>query len=199
MKAQAIASLAALTLAAAACTQEAAAPADPAAAAPPAGEEPVVSTASAGPQVVANTIDWEAARADAAKRPADVVVPQSVGSEPLTVPMLLPGGMVQTASDRPTPPRIVKDGYFATYHTPRYDVTVNGSSKAYAVGGDAPATDKAEMKFQTVEAGAQLTFSRYGADYVIDFECREVDSPEGCITEAEAKEFADSLFVAASR
>lgn len=199
MKAQLLAGLAALMIAAAACTEEAAAPADPSAAAPPVGEEPTVSTASAGPQAVPSTIDWDAARADAAKRPADVVVPQSVGSEPLTVPMLLPGDMVQTASDRPTPPRITKDGYFATYHTPRYDVIVNGSSKAYAAGGETPATDKSDMKFMTVEAGAQLTFSRYGADYVIDFECREVDSPEGCITEAQAKEFADSLFVAASR
>ena len=62
-----------------------------------------------------------------------------------------------------------------------------------------PAGDKTEMKFTTVEAGAQLAFSRYGADYVIEFECREVDSPEGCITEAQAKEFAESLFVAQSR
>jgi hypothetical protein len=52
------------------------------------------------------------------------------------------------------------------------------------------------MKFTTSDASAQLTFSRYGADYLIEFECREVDGPEGCITEAEAKEFAESLFVA---
>ena len=56
-------------------------------------------------------------------------VPQSAGSDPLTVPMLLPGGIVQTASDRPMPPRITKDGYFATYHLPRYDVIVNGSQQ----------------------------------------------------------------------
>ena len=50
-----------------------------------------------------------------------------------------------------------------------------------------------------MEAGASLSFSRYGADYLIEFECREVDSPDGCITEAQAKEFAESLFVAQSR
>lgn len=194
-----LASIVALTFAAAACTEEPTAPATPAAEAP-AGEENVqVASTPAGPPPTSATIDWETARADAAKRPTDVVVPQSVGSDPLTVPMLLPGGIVQTASDRPTPPRITKDGYFATYHLPRYDVIVNGSSKAYAVSGQAPAADKSEMKFTTVEAGAQLTFSRYGADYVIEFECREVDGPEGCITEAQAKEFAESLFVAASR
>jgi hypothetical protein len=193
-------SIVALTFAAAACTEETPAPATPAAEAP-AGEENVqVASTPAGPPAATATIDWEAARADAAKRPSDVVVPQSVGSDPLTVPMLLPGGIVQTASDRPTPPRITRDGYFATYHLPRYDVIVNGSSKAYAVDGQtAPAADKSDMKFTTVEAGAQLTFSRYGADYVIEFECREVDGPEGCITEAQAKEFAESLFVAASR
>ena len=166
----------------------------------PAGEEQNVQTASA-PQVpvVETQVDWEAARADMAKRPSDVVVPQSAGTDPLVVPMLLPM-IVQTASDRPVPPRIMKDGYFATYHLPRYDVTVNGSQKAYAVGGQAPAAaDKAAMKFVTGEGSASLAFSRYGADYVIDFECREIDSPEGCITEAQAKEFAESLFVAQSR
>lgn len=198
MKAKVLAGLAALALAMAACTEEQ--PAAPEAAAPPAatGEEQPVQVASAGgPQAVTSTIDWAAARADAAKRPSDVVVPQSTGSDPLTVPMLLPM-IAQTASDRPTPPRVMKDGYVANYHLPRYDVIVNGSSKAYETGGQ-PAADKTEMKFQTAEAGAQLSFSRYGADYLIEFECREVDSPEGCITEAQAKEFAEGLFVAASR
>ena len=65
------------------------------------------------------------------------------------------------------------------------------------LAGGTPAADKTEMKFQPAEAGASLSFSRYGADYLIEFECREVDSPDGCINEAQAKEFAESLFVAA--
>lgn len=185
-----------LALATAACTEGQ--PAAPAATAPAATDEQVAQPASAGPPPVAGQIDWAAARADAAQRPSDVVIPQSVGSDPLTVPMLLPV-IVQTASDRPTPPRVTRDGYFATYHLPRYDVIVNGSSKAYQAGAAAPAADKTEMKFTTGEAGAQLAFSRYGADYVIEFECREVDSPEGCITEVQAREFAEGLFVAQSR
>lgn len=193
MKALVLAGLTAAALAAACSEQK-----TPVAATTPAEEKAPVASA---PQIptVQGEVNWEAARADLAKRPADVVVPQASGDVPLVVPMLLPGGIVQTASDRPVPPKIVSDGYFATYHTPRYDVTVNGSAKAYAVGGAAPATDKAAMKFQVGEAGASLTFSRYGADYLIDFECRQVDGPEGCVTEAEAKEFADSLFVAQSR
>jgi len=196
MKALVLAGLSAVALLAAACGEEKAP--TPVAEAPT-GEQPV-QTASApqGPAPVAGQVNWEAARADLARRPADVVVPQAAGSDPLVVPMLLPGGIVQTASDRPVPPRITKDGYFATYHQPRYDVIVNGSQKAYATGGT-PAADKTEMKFQPAEAGASLSFSRYGADYLIEFECREVDSPDGCINEAQAKEFAESLFVAQSR
>jgi hypothetical protein len=79
-------------------------------------------------------------------------------------------------------------------------VIVTGSQKAYvaSTGGES-AADKETPKFQTIEAGARLVFSRFGASYEIAFECRQVDGPEGCITEAEAKEFADSLFVAQSQ
>lgn len=176
-----------------ACTEESPAkPADQPAATPPATSAlPALPTTDA-------TINWQAAREAAAKRPSDVVIPQSVGDGPLLVPMLLPGGIVSTQSDRPTPPRITKAGYFATYHLPRYDVIVTGSQRAIVTGGEA-AADKETPKFEQIEAGARLVFSRFGASYEVAFECRQVDGPEGCITEAEAKEFADSLFVAQSQ
>lgn len=180
---------------AAACTQET--PKGPEAAARPA------ETPAPQPPAIASVegkINWDAARADLSKRPADApVLPQSVMEKEAVVPMLLPSGIVQTASDRPSPPVITKDGYFANYHLPRYDAIVNGSMKAYAAPGQAATADKEAMKFTTGDASAQLTFSRYGADYIIEFECRQVDGPEGCITEAEAREFADSLFVAQTR
>lgn len=188
--------LAGVVALAAACTQET--PKGPEAAAPAPAETAAAQPAAA--PAVEGTIDWEAARADLSKKPADApVLPQSVQDKPAVVPMLLPSGIVQTASDRPSPPVVTKDGYFANYHLPRYDAIVNGSMKAYAAPGQAAAGDKSAMKFTTGEASAQLTFSRYGADYIIEFECREVDGPQSCITEAEAKEFADSLFVAQTR
>ncbi len=177
-----------------ACTENS--PATPAANQP--AVTPPAASAIPAPPAVDATINWQAARDAAAQRPGDVVIPQSVGDGPLLVPMLLPGGIVQTQSDRPTPPRITKDGYFATYHMPRYDVIVTGSQKSYVTGGEA-AADKETPKFETVEAGARLNFSRFGASYEVAFECRQVDGPEGCITEAEAKEFAESLFVAQSQ
>lgn len=185
---------AAALVALSACTEES--PVTPAAGQPVA--TPPAASAIPGPPTVDATINWQAARDAAAQRPSDVVIPQSVGDGPLLVPMLLPGGIVQTQSDRPTPPRITKAGYFATYHLPRYDVIVTGSQKAIVTGGEA-AADKETPKFETIEAGARLVFSRFGASYEIAFECRQVDGPEGCITEAEAKEFADSLFVAQSQ
>lgn len=189
--------LASAALFAAACTQET--PADPVAGNTPApAAEENVQTASA--PSTDGQIDWTKAQADfTAKRPADApVLPQSVQDKPSPVPMLLPSGIVQTASDRPTPPVVTKDGYFATYHLPRYDAVVNGSMKAYTGTGPAKG-DKEALKFTMGEAVASLAFSRYGADYLIDFECREIDGPQGCITEAEAKEFAESLFVAQTR
>lgn len=190
--------LASMAVLAAACTEEK--PAAPVAATTPAAEEAPVQVASA--PSTEQTVDWEKARADfTSKRPADApATVQTSGQEgPSPVPMLLPSGIVQTASDRPTPPVVTKDGYFATYHLARYDAIVNGSMKAYTGTGQTATGDKEAMKFTKGEAVASLSFSRYGADYLIDFECREIDGPEGCITEAEAKEFAESLFVAQVR
>jgi hypothetical protein len=190
--------LASMVAMAAACSEEK--PAAPVAANTPAADEAPVQVASA--PATEQTVDWEKARADfTSKRPADApATVQTAGQEgPSPVPMLLPSGIVQTASDRPTPPVVTKDGYFATYHLARYDAIVNGSMKAYTGTGQTAAGDKEAMKFTKGEAVASLSFSRYGADYLIDFECREIDGPAGCITEAEAREFAESLFVAQVR
>jgi hypothetical protein len=185
-------------LGAAACTKEGAGPSD-ATPPPAAANDQPVQPASAGPQAVDSQINWEAARADLAKRPADAPATiQSVGKDgPVAVPMLLPSIVgTANASDRPTPPVVTDDGYFATYHLPKYDAIVNGSKRAYAAAGQAAQGNKEKMKFTTGDASAQLSVSRYGADYLIEFECRAVDGGASCITEPEAKEFAESLFVA---
>ena len=198
MRSIVLASLVALG-AVAACSEKSAGPTDPSQAAQAPGAPADPTAAPAGPQAVTGEINWEAARADLAKRPASVqsVQIQSAGnSGPPPVPMLLPSGIVSSQSaDRPTPPVVTDDGYFATYHLPKYDAIVNGSNKAYT-SGQAAQGNKEDMKFQTGEASASLSFGKYGASYTIDFECREVDGGESCITEAEAKEFANSLFVA---
>ncbi len=166
----------------------------------PAGGPKADQTAEplAGPQAAESKIDWQAAR-DAKSKQSVTDTPITVQSAdgaagPPKVPVLLPSGVVQTQSAKP--PSLVQtgDGYFATYHLPKYDAIVNGSQKTYAAGAKA-AGSKEAMKFTTGEGGATLAFSRFGADYLIEFECREVDGATSCITEDQAKEFADSLFV----
>ncbi len=189
--------------AAAACTDEGAGPSDPAQAPAEQAGAPDQASRPSGPQAVESEINWDAARADLSKRPADApVTVQTAGQDgPSPVPMLLPSGIaqVQGADARPTIPVVTKDGYFATYHLPGYDAIVNGSQRAYTAGSPAAQGDRETMRFTTAEASAQLAFSRYGADYLIEFECREVDGAESCITEQQAKDFADSLFVAQTR
>ncbi len=158
-----------------------------------------VAQAPAGPPTVAGSIDWEAARADRAKastNTSNVQVQNVTGAQaaPPPVPMLLPSGIVQAQNARPPAVVTTEDGYFATYQLPKYDAIVNGTATATVTGGQP--SDKATMNFEIGEGSAQLTFSRYGADYLIEFECRQIDGGESCVTENEAKEFADSLFVA---
>lgn len=184
-----------LALSAAACVKEG--EGHQAAAPEATGDEPVAQVASVGPPAVAAQIDWESARADRAKAPnSDVVTVQQAtpGAGPVKVPMLLPSGIVQAQNARPPAVVTTEDGYFATYQLPKYDAIVNGSAQAYANTGGKP-VDKTAMKFTQGDASAQLSFSRYGADYLIEFECREVDGADSCITEDEAKAFAESLFV----
>ncbi|MBI1361332.1 MAG: hypothetical protein GC155_13730 [Alphaproteobacteria bacterium] len=192
------ASLLVLTLAPllvlAACEKETAQGAPPAATV--AGAPPAPGS---GPQAVQSAIDWAAARADRAKAPvndAPVTIQSADGAAGglPKVPVLLPSGIVQTQSAGPPALVSTDDGYFATYKTPKYDAIVNGSMQAYKTGQTSAAA-KGDLKFTQSEAGAQLSFSRYGADYLIQFECHEADGATSCITEDEAKAFADSLFV----
>lgn len=144
------------------------------------------------------SIDWAAARA---AKEADPAADSAVSIQSVTgqtglpqVPVLLPSGIVQAQDARPPALVATPDGYFATYQTPRYDAIVNGTKKAYSAGAsDSPV--RPDMAFTLGEASAQLSFSRFGADYLIEFECRQIDAAESCISEDEAKAFADSLFV----
>ena len=85
--------LASMVVLAAACTKEGASPSDPSQN-PEQAAAPAADQQLAGPQAVEAQINWEAARADFAKRPADqqnVTVQQAGQEGPSPVPMLLPG------------------------------------------------------------------------------------------------------------
>ncbi len=152
-----------------------------------------------GPAQTASEIDWEAARtarANSTVNASPITTQNASGGAAPEVPVLLPSGVVQAQNARPPAMIVTDDGYFATYEMPSYDAIVNGTKSVY---GDARVDRGDEMTFMVSEASAQLSFSRFGADYLIEFECRQVDGGESCITEGEARAFADSLFVAQTR
>ena len=150
-------------------------------------------------------IDWEAARRDLASRSADDMEGsfsvQSGGDAP-PVPVFLPSGPVAAQSGevavrfQPT-----NDGYYAFFPAETYDIIVNGTNVVMTEpGAGAPPARTDAFSFQPTTNGAQVAFSRYGADYLVEFECKElVNGSPACITEDEAVAFARDLAISGTR
>jgi len=175
---------------------------------PPAPETPIVEEVVERASVTLKRaeIDWEAARADYAAReitPGDNTF--SVASETeLSVPVLLPSAPISTASvgdDDGMQFRPLADGYYAVYPGEAYDMIINGTDRlAAAPGRGLTATDTA-LRFEETMTGAQVSFSRYGASYLVEFACKSADTAisEGCITEADAKAAVQDLLLAGTQ
>ena len=154
------------------------------------------------PKLAKREIDWTAARqarikAIEAGESADDVLAQAAGNASLSpVPVMLPSGIVMPANEKQTV-AFTPDGYFASYPGHKYDIIVNGTNEVFDVSGEnAQSEDLEEMVFNDMEAGAQISFSRFGADYLVEFECNFLDASTSCITEEEAKIVVSGLFVA---
>ncbi len=154
------------------------------------------------PKQAKRDVDWAAARqariqAIEAGISADTVLAQAAGNASLSpVPVMLPSGIVMPANSKQTV-AFTPDGYFASYPGAKYDIIVNGTNEVYDTSSAAAnADDLEEMKFDEMEAGAQIAFSRFGADYLVEFECNILDGDTSCITEEEAKAVVNGLFVA---
>jgi len=180
-------------------------------AAAPAPDEPVTDTAAGldlpvRPQAEASgaAIDWEAARRDLAMRSSEDTQGsfqvQSGGDAP-PVPIFLPSspvtvqGGVSAVRFQPT-----DDGYYAFFPGEAYDIIVNGTNVVINAPGEAtqPRTDA--YTFQITATGANVSFSRYGADYLVEYECKALvrGVPE-CITEEEAISFARDMALSGTR
>ncbi|MBF20295.1 MAG: hypothetical protein CME88_18170 [Hirschia sp.] len=165
-------------------------------------QEPEKLTGGDTPKAETRSIDWAAARqarieAIEAGKSADIVTVQSNGAGS-PVPVLLPTGVVMPQNASPTYAPS-SDGYFAHYPGPKYYIIVNGTDEVFGdSAADMNEDERANMVFTAMEAGAQVSFSRYGADYLIEFECRILDGEENCISQEEALDVAKGLFVAAA-
>jgi hypothetical protein len=149
-------------------------------------------------------IDWEAARRDLAARPLEEREAsfsiQSGGDAP-PVPVFLPSAPVSVQGGevairfQPT-----NDGYYAFFPGDAYDIIVNGTNVVFLSPGEAPQPRPETYTFATTTTGASVTFSRYGADYLVEFECKVFTAGQpNCITEDEALAFARDLALSGTR
>ncbi len=174
----------------------------PAIAASPPSATPVATA----PQVTGTgerVVDFDAAKAARSAEiasggaPVDAAMAQiqnNPAARNAKVPVLIPRGIVQAQGAEPPSFRETPKGYYVRMRAAKYDMVVNGTREFWKEGdGPAPAKRAEEYSFEQTEGGASLGFNRFGADYLIEFECREAVEDEGCITREEAIAIAEGL------
>lgn len=150
-------------------------------------------------------IDWDAARRDLASRPIESregTFQVASGDAAPPVPVFLPSGPVAAASANGGGVRFqpTRDGYFAFFPGEAWDAVVNGTNRVIGAPGETAQPRSDSFNFQPTLTGAQVAFSRYGADYLVEFECKELTNGlPTCITHEEAIAFAEDLVISGTR
>lgn len=187
---------------------------------PPAIEtsEPVEAEGTEAPEVVelvlpernvaetkTATIDWPSARRDFAARDTDDdVMAQVASGSSIAVPVLLPDtpvGVASAGGDDGLQFRPLADGYFAVLKGDVYDMIVNGTDKLIArPDSTGPAPDSA-LVFEETMTGGQVSFSRYGASYLVEFMCHDpATAMKGsCIDEEDALAEVEALLISGTQ
>lgn len=151
------------------------------------------------------TIDWTAARTDFAARDTDdgaMAQVASAGSP--AVPVLLPDepiGIASAGGEETLQFRPLADGYFAVKKGEIYDLIINGTDRLVASPEGAGAASDTDLVFEETMTGAQVSFSRYGASYLVEFMCNDpaTASKGSCVSEAEAVAEVEKLLIAGTR
>ncbi|MEM7460052.1 MAG: hypothetical protein AAF331_11350 [Pseudomonadota bacterium] len=151
------------------------------------------------------TIDWNAARADFAARDTDDggMAQVASGGAPV-VPVLLPEepfGIASTGGEDALQFRPLTDGYFAVKKGDIYDMVINGTDRLVARPEGSGSAIDTELDFEETMTGAQVSFSRYGASYLVEFMCNDPATAikGSCVTEAEAIAEVEKLLIAGTR
>lgn len=157
-----------------------------------------------GSVTIASAIDWEAARRDFESRldpDAPFAVQIASGGDAPAVPVFMPSAAFAAQSaDEAIIFQMTADGYFITLPGETFDVIVNGTNFVAGPAGAGRADDIPEFRYDPTLTGAQVAFSRYGADYLVEFECKALPGGRAdCITEEEAIAFARDLELAGTR
>lgn len=150
------------------------------------------------------TIDWSAARADFAARDGNDTGMFEVasGGSP-AVPILLPDepvGVASTGEDA-LQFRPLADGYFAVKKGDVYDMIINGTDRLVVRSGDEGAAVDTTLEYEETMTGAQVSFSRYGASYLVEFMCKDPATAVrgSCVTEEDAVAEVETLLIAGTR
>ena len=167
--------------------------------------EPEVPAPSNVAQRKTATIDWTAARADFAARETedDGMAQVASGGAPV-VPLQLPEepvGVASVGGPDALQFRPLADGYFAVQRGDVYDLVINGTDRLIARPGGQGTAGDSPLVFEETMTGAQVSFSRYGASYLVEFMCkdREAVIDGSCIIEAEALAEVEKLLIAGTR
>lgn len=149
-------------------------------------------------------IDWQAARADFANRETEIDEEVSIasGTSAPPVPVLLPAGPIAPASvtggERPKVVPVA-DGYYASYPGGAYDMEINGTDRLVAAPGRGLTPTDTDLRFEETMVGAQVSFSRYGASYIVEFSCNNAVPNQSCVSEEEAIAAVNELLIAGTQ
>jgi hypothetical protein len=149
-------------------------------------------------------IDWDAARrARETNRERGSATAPALGIdasrlEAIKLPVLVPPSDTMRSAGQ------VKgqgSAYAASYDLPAAQLSIMGSASALAISPDstiAPTlgldTAPDEPLFEPSDDGADLSFSRYGASYVLRISCANADDPR-CTRDTFLRSIANSLIV----
>ena len=170
----------------------------------PAAEVVEITPTGSAIETKTASIDWNQARQDFASRESDnsaMVQVASVGSP--AVPVLLPDEPVTVAStgESSLDFRPMADGYFAVRKGEVYDMIINGTDRLVVRPGEQGTVSDSDLTFEETMTGAQVSFSRYGASYLVEFMCKDpATAVKGsCVSEEEALAEVEKLLIAGTR
>ncbi|MEL6724168.1 MAG: hypothetical protein AAFP81_13565 [Pseudomonadota bacterium] len=150
-------------------------------------------------------IDWNAARIDFAERDFDegAMAQVASGGAP-AVPILLPDepvGVASVGGAEALQFRPLADGYFAVKKGEVYDLIINGTDRLIARPDGVGTASDTELNYEETMTGATVSFSRYGASYLVEFMCKERETvlDGSCVNEAGALSEVEKLLIAGTR
>ena len=97
--------------------------------------------------------------------------------------------------------RPLADGYFAVKKGDVYDLIINGTDRLIARPDGVGTASDTELNYEETMTGTTVSFSRYGASYLVEFMCKERETvlDGSCVNEADALSEVEKLLIAGTR